>query len=590
MNKKIYVLTITFLLIAAFGVIAKAQIANVTVRKTADTNNPLPCTNCSLREAVATIVASTHTGQSRIDIAIDPFDPGCNAATRSCQITLSSEIWIFSGQSSMLTIDGGAANLLTIDGGPGTNRIFTVDEKVTIKNMTLQGGNDFGGPGSGLGRAIYSRSDGQLGLDAVVIQNNNATTNSFGAAAVYIDGGTNHSIRNSTIARNSGFDCAGVAVRGNSVGTTLLIVNTTISHNTAQTESGGGLCTLGNFSLVTTLRNVTIANNTAGYDGGGIYHGSGTLNMGSSIVAGNTSLHVGYAPDINAGSATLITADGNLIGNNYSVETQFPVGQPNRTNGDWVGNAAAPINPLLAPLGNYGGTTPTRALFTASLANSHGYSTGPETQYDQRGAFRGSSVIDIGAFEANPGGGGVYTADLPFGLANQPYNQTITADNSGSTYCISSGGLPPGLTGVPICFAALSEDDLMSSPEAVVAISGTPTTAGTYPFTIRVSNGPNSLTNDYQIVVTAPTAASVSVGGRVFTSDGHGIFKARISITNPNGGTRTALTSSFGYFRFDDIEVGQTYILEAAHKRYQFAPRVLSVLDEITDADLIAEP
>lgn len=88
-----------------------------------------------------------------------------------------------------------------------------------------------------------------------------------------------------------------------------------------------------------------------------------------------------------------------------------------------------------------------------------------------------------------------------------------------------------------------------------------------------------------------PTAANVSVGGRVSDTNGRGISKARVTITDAaSGETQTALTNAFGYYRFEEIAAGQSYILEAAHKRYQFAPRVLNVLDEITDADLIAEP
>lgn len=89
----------------------------------------------------------------------------------------------------------------------------------------------------------------------------------------------------------------------------------------------------------------------------------------------------------------------------------------------------------------------------------------------------------------------------------------------------------------------------------------------------------------------APTAAYVSVGGRVSDSNGRAVSMVRVTITDTaSGETRTALTSSFGYFRFEGILTGRSYRLEAAHKRYQFAPRFLNVSNEITDADLIAEP
>lgn len=90
----------------------------------------------------------------------------------------------------------------------------------------------------------------------------------------------------------------------------------------------------------------------------------------------------------------------------------------------------------------------------------------------------------------------------------------------------------------------------------------------------------------------APTAANVSVSGRVLTAYGRGIRNARVTFTDSTGATRTVLTSSFGHYRFDDIEVGQTYVVSVRSKRYQFADQahVVAVNDEITDLDFTALP
>ncbi len=82
-----------------------------------------------------------------------------------------------------------------------------------------------------------------------------------------------------------------------------------------------------------------------------------------------------------------------------------------------------------------------------------------------------------------------------------------------------------------------------------------------------------------------PSAATVTVGGQVQTSDGRGIRNVRLTITDPNGVSRSTLTGSFGYFRFDEVEAGQTYIIRLKSKRYQFAneTQVVAVSDEITD-------
>lgn len=84
------------------------------------------------------------------------------------------------------------------------------------------------------------------------------------------------------------------------------------------------------------------------------------------------------------------------------------------------------------------------------------------------------------------------------------------------------------------------------------------------------------------------TSASVSISGRVLTNTDRGLANAIVHLTDSAGTTHTARTSSFGYYRFDDIAAGQTVTISVVSKRYQFAPRVLSVTEEITDFDFTA--
>lgn len=87
----------------------------------------------------------------------------------------------------------------------------------------------------------------------------------------------------------------------------------------------------------------------------------------------------------------------------------------------------------------------------------------------------------------------------------------------------------------------------------------------------------------------APTAAGVSVSGRVTTAAGMPISGVRVSLTGTDS-ARVALTNPFGYYRFDEIEVGHTYLIEAIAKRFEFIPRTVSVSDELLDVDLVALP
>lgn len=87
----------------------------------------------------------------------------------------------------------------------------------------------------------------------------------------------------------------------------------------------------------------------------------------------------------------------------------------------------------------------------------------------------------------------------------------------------------------------------------------------------------------------APTSALVSVGGRVLTAKGRGVSKALVTFTDANGETRIALTNPFGYFRFDEVQAGETYVFTVRHKQYQFTPQVLTVNEELADLNFIAE-
>ncbi|MGI8638447.1 MAG: reprolysin-like metallopeptidase [Pyrinomonadaceae bacterium] len=95
--------------------------------------------------------------------------------------------------------------------------------------------------------------------------------------------------------------------------------------------------------------------------------------------------------------------------------------------------------------------------------------------------------------------------------------------------------------------------------------------------------------NNANFAITAPTAASVSVSGRVLTSLGRGVSNARVNLTDQNGTVRTVRTNPFGYYRFDEVEAGQTYIFNVSHKRYVFSPRVVSISENLGEFNFTAD-
>lgn len=87
----------------------------------------------------------------------------------------------------------------------------------------------------------------------------------------------------------------------------------------------------------------------------------------------------------------------------------------------------------------------------------------------------------------------------------------------------------------------------------------------------------------------APTAASVSISGKVLTPDGSsGLRNAQVILTDSRGNTRTALTTSFGYFSFDSVQAGETYVVSIISKRFQFAPQIVTVKEELTGLSFTA--
>ncbi len=96
----------------------------------------------------------------------------------------------------------------------------------------------------------------------------------------------------------------------------------------------------------------------------------------------------------------------------------------------------------------------------------------------------------------------------------------------------------------------------------------------------------------FAIAKFAPTAANVSVTGRVLTADGRAIRNVRVTIDGPGGEARSSLTNGLGYYRFDDITAGQTYIVSLAAKRFHFAQpsQMVNVMDNIADLDFVAMP
>jgi hypothetical protein len=94
---------------------------------------------------------------------------------------------------------------------------------------------------------------------------------------------------------------------------------------------------------------------------------------------------------------------------------------------------------------------------------------------------------------------------------------------------------------------------------------------------------------DANFTITTPTNATASVGGRITGSDGNGLRGVRVHLVG-DGIDLTTITNSFGYYRFDDIPTGSSYLLTPSHKWYVFEPenQFFTLMEDEAEMDFSA--
>lgn len=68
-----------------------------------------------------------------------------------------------------------------------------------------------------------------------------------------------------------------------------------------------------------------------------------------------------------------------------------------------------------------------------------------------------------------------------------------------------------------------------------------------------------------------PTAAAANIGGRIITEKGRGISRVQVTLTDSSGNTRMTFSNAFGFYRFNEVSVGETYVLTVKAKQYNFS-------------------
>ncbi len=206
----------------------------------------------------------------------------------------------------------------------------------------------------------------------------------------------------------------------------------------------------------------------------------------------------------------------------------------------------------------------------------------------------------------------VYNGDTNFSASAVSNTITQVVNKAATTATINSNTPNPSIvnTAVTVTYSVAVTSPGAGTPTGTITISDgvnscmgtvaagscmiTLTTTGARTLTATYNSDANfnasTSTGVSQTVTLAPTAASVEVSGRVMTQTRRGLNKALVTITDQSGSTRTATTNPFGYFRFADVQAGETYIISVSAKRYHFAPQVLNVTEDLTDLSFMAQP
>ncbi len=570
----------------------------ITGGTTLSDNSALNVGGAIYNSGTLTITGSTLSNNQATSVGGGIFHTGAGPvaltnSTLSGSYTTETGGGIYNGGTGMTVTNSMLSDNEAEKDGGGMRNLGTV----TFVNSTLSNNRAIRGNGGGIdnsgtltvtggtisGNSASDQGGGIRNLATLTVTGGMLSGNS----ATY--GGGIHNIGTltitaSTFSANEGTGGGGLAHLSSSP---VSVTNCTFSGN--QAHSGGGIYNDGTGMTVT---NSTLSDNEAGYWGGGIrntnmltlinstlsgnratttfgggYGGGisneGIVNARNTLIAGNTAAVI--RPDV---GGTLTSQGYNLIGNS-SGATITP------TTGDQIGTAASPINPLLAPLANYGGPTQTHALLPGSPAINTGTNCvltntcasnnlGFNLTTDQRGAGfnrQVGSAVDVGAFESRGFtlailSGNNQSASVSAAFTN-PLRVTVTAIGAGEpvtggqvTFTPPGSGASAGIAGNPATISGSTATSGIVTANAIIGgpynVAASATGATSVNFSLTNTNVPPTITAGAPLSRQRGSAGTVNTIATV--SDGQTPVGNLVvtATTIPAGITVTSITNAAG--------------------------------------------
>jgi len=509
------------------------------VTTTDDTADSSPgCNNsggspCSLRDAitVANLVAFNSTRYSSgTDIS---FASGVTGA-----INLNPSNGPLGTITGLLDLVGPGVNNLTVSGGswPAVDTIFTVNSptaNVAISGLTIA---------SGYGSTSCAGDDNSS------------------AGGICINSGT-LALSNSAVSGNTGTLGGGLS---NYAGV-LTVSTSTLSGNNGQIF-GGGI-----YSQATTMvSNSTLSGNASGSSGGAVYIDAGTLTATSSTFSGNSGETGGGILNYSGG---IVKLSNSIVAGNTSF---LQPGNDCYNCGTQSASNLISNNPLLAPLGNYGGPMQTMlplpgspAICLASPALASGLSTDqrgfPRLNTSYTGYDSGTPCVDAGAVQTNyqsvqftNAGAGGYSGK-PGVAVDTPAAPIVSVTENGQniggvpvTLSVSGAGTASGAGPVTTVAGAGAEFDALTlSAGGNDTLSATLDITSSNSVSITTSAALDiALVNQATLTVTGPTSVTYGTTGNATATGGSGtgalsfsaggstgcsVSGASVSVTNASG-------------------------------------------------------
>ncbi|QQS34080.1 MAG: carboxypeptidase regulatory-like domain-containing protein [Acidobacteriota bacterium] len=344
------------------------------------------------------------------------------------------------------------------------------------------------------------------------------------------------------------------------------------------------------------LIGTVITNNSAGNFGGGICNIAGTVNITDSTVSNNTALVGGSYYDTNNVSVL------NIVRSTFTGNTATTNGA---TGGaiDTVANLSI-INSTISGNtktgtgnGSAGGILSFADVLIESSTITNNSSTGTDSAGGVR-SFAGLFTIRNSIIAANVNNGTM--PDVVGAFTSQGYN---LIGNVGTATGFTGIADQVGTGGAGVLNPLIAPLQMNGGPTATHSLlMGSPAWDRGNSFSLTtdqrgqlrptdftgIANAPGGDGADIGAVeMLIPTSAGVEVSGRVFTASGSPLRNATVTMTDAAGVVRTAVTSSFGYYRFEGVPVGDSFVMSVSSRSYRFTPRVVQVLDTLTDVDFV---